>query len=492
MRNPEEIKAEYPASNISRVHQTFVKEYPDKQLAERAGHHRRNRHVFSKWAWFFTDKKSGNGWVLILTRYHHKVFASGKISKWAENVYVYFNATPNGIRVMSRSSKRKAWGFTGVRTMIHETDKFDNFVKNNFKVSDFVPQAKYLTKDEFDDFLDYGSDDFWDLVSLDPHTHKLIGNQPGIKGTMNEIFKGNRHGVPKDIFNGNLNKSMTLGDLIHYTYIARAFSGYGDRAADWLRGMNVDVATLDRWCLIAICKYARSYAKFFNYSEHSYNKLRDIFDQWFIEHEEPNPELFGPSPCCNTRHQLAETMRMLLPETFGHLWHQSLNRQQRKEIRNWYHGTRGITELHDHLAFLDRQRRGVREQLPRAREEDRSGYYNIADKEPDFSELSKFDGNVGSNITCVTPRSQDDMLMWGQETSTCIATYWYYVMMGYSFCMVFKRDGAIIALAEVRSNMELSQLLGKYNQNLDTDTLNIILPYLEGKDVNTSGYWIGR
>jgi len=498
MRNPEEIKAKYPGSNNSRVHKRALEELSNEDL-EFMGF---GRHT-SRWSFVFTD--NNHGWTLILTRYHRKVNVNtGTISKWAENIFVYFTPTPNGLRIRAKHGKNVAWGFSSVCNMLEKNQvpggSMMSFFKENFDIEDFVPQAKYLLPDEHQDM--------YTLVRMSAYMHRLLAEQPGIKGVMKEIFKGNKHGVPKDIFDGNLNKPMTLTNLVKYAHLSQALSGYGDKASDWLRGISLNMDRFDYSRLIGLCRNIKMYGKFFNYDQHSFNKLRVHLENLFGQEFNHFLDLNGPNELIH------DTIQMLLPENT--VLREQFTRRERKGIRKWYRGNRGIKDLHDYLVLLDTQKRQIKRQADRQRaleqvrraEADRRQALDLdmahwelehekraqevkAKREASLLRLDSFKGDVGSNIICVPPKSEDDMLLWGQETHTCIASYTERVMTGKLICLSFVQHGQIVALAEISKSMHLSQLLGKYNQVLEDDIRSLIVSYLEGKGVDVSGNWIG-
>lgn len=502
MRNQEQIQAKYPGSNNTRVHKRALEERSDEDL-EFMGFGRHS----SKWAFVFTDNKNNHGWTLILTRYHRKVNVHRTINKWAENIFIYFTPTPNGLRIRAKHGKNVAWGFSSVWNMLEKNNVTNSsmmsFFKENFSIEDFVPQAKYLLSDE--------NQDMRTLVHMSAYMQKLLAEQPGIKGVMNEIFKGNKHGVPKDIFHGNLNNPMTLDHLVKYAHFSQALSGYGDRASDWLRNVDINMGEVNYSNLIGACRNIKKYGKFFNYDQHSFNKLRVHLENLFAQEFHYLLGLNGVNEL------LHDTIQMLLPENT--VLREQFTRRERKEIRKWYRGNRGIRDLHDYLVLLDIQKREMKReanrQLALAQEADRQraladwhqaveldmadlelqnekrAQEEKAKREASLLRLDSFKGNVGLNITCVPPKSEDDMLLWGHETRTCIASYANRVMTGKVICLSFVQHRQIVALAEISNDMRLSQLLGKYNKRLEDDIRDLIVSYLEGKGVHVSGYWIG-
>jgi len=515
MRNPEEIKAKYPGSNNTRVHKEAISRCSDEDLermqldGELMGLNELNtlgRHS-SEWAFIFTDNKNNHGWTLILTKYHRKANVNGTINKWAENIFVYFTPTPNGLRIRAKHGKDVAWGFSSVSNMLERNNvnrfSMKGFFEENFDTEDFVPQAKYLLPDEHQDMST--------LVRMSAYMHKLLAEQPGVKGVMNEIFKGNKHGVPKDIFNGNLNNPMTLTNLVKYAHFSQALSGYGDKASDWLRNISLNMDEVDYSRLIGVCKDVKKYGKFFNYDQHSFNKLRVYLENLFAQGFNYFLDLNGANDLIH------DTIWMLLPGNT--VLREQFTRRERKEIRKWYRGNRGIKDLHDYLVLLDIQKQQVKRQADRERalaqeaerqraladwhqaveldmahwelEHEKRAKEEKVKREASLLKLDSFKGDVGSNIICVPPKSEDDMLLWGQETHTCIASYANRVMTGKLMCLAFVQHRQIVALAEISKSMHLSQLLGKYNKVLEDDIRNLIVSYLEGKGVDVSGNWIG-
>lgn len=449
MRNPEEIKARYPATNISQVHKQWLSSIDSDAdfVARSQTNFLADTLQYSDWSPFFTEKKNGKGWVLIFTRYARKVSSKDNVQKWEENIYVHFTPTPNGLRVMARYRKKTFWGLKSVGSFLYGSgvSQWVDFIFDNFSAEDFIPQARYLSDDQSQIFV---------VMGLSPYHLDLIARHPGIKGVMNEIFKDTKNGVPKDLFNGTLQGEVDLISLTECVYLAKAFSGYGERGLSYLRKLTLNLTDMEfhHHDILGLSRNVKYYAEFFRYSQHSLNKLIKFLDE---------NTAYAVS---EFSHEHASCMRDVANML------RQLDRANRRVIREWYHGSRNIEELHDYLSLL----------IVRMQHDDLP---------IDVKELSQFKGTVGHGITCIIPESTNDLLYWGSSANICIGSYANKVRQGRTYCFAFKRDGVLIGFAEVSTDMELKQLLGKRNKSLDPDIRKPIIEYLNGKKVDTSRYW---
>jgi hypothetical protein len=469
MRNPELIKADYPASGISEMHKKWKKGIPpDAVLAADPSRGRLNS---SRFGLFFCDKKNGQGWTLILTRYCRKVSVNNRVGKWAENIFVYFTPTPNGLRVMAIFNKKKAWGLSGVNSMLIREGvgyEWQTFLTKNFSAEDFIPQAKFLKRNE-------NMPAMTPLLNMSPYVLGLMARHPGVKGVMNEIYEKTKNNIPKDLFNGALQQPLDLHTLMCYVYIARAFGGYGESGLAFIRKMNLQMTeypveledqeefvgtenptnisslgtyckTSHQVCMSDLSRDVRRYGEFFRHSEHSFNKICSLF----IEGES----------CCMMSYKIKDVMSMML----------ELDRKNRKMVRQWYRGSRDVDDLHDHLANI----------IEMMEHEDHP--INI-------KKLSQFEGDVGHGIVCIVPKSTHELWDWGNSANICIGSYADRVRQGKTYCFAFGRNDIKIGFAEVSTEMKLKQLLGKYNQKLSDEDRYPIIVYLKNKGVNCSNYW---
>lgn len=448
MRNPEEIKARYPASNISQVHKQWLSSIDSDAdfVARSQTDFCADMLQYSDWSPFFTEKKNGKGWVLIFTRYARKVSSKDNVQKWQENIYVHFTPTPNGLRVMASYQKKTFWGLKAVGSLLYRKgiDEWMTFILNNFSDEDFIPQAKYLS----------GDDQVYAVMQMSPYYVDLIARHPGIKGVMNELFKDTKNGVPKDLFNGRLQGEVDFFSLMICVYLAKAFSGYGESAFSYLRRLELNLTSTEfhLYEIFTLSKSVKYYADFFRYSQHSFNKLvkfletKSVYEASTFNHEHIT--------------YMRDISNML----------NQLDRASRRVARDWYRGSRTIKELHDYLSLMIQQ-------------------MEVKDLPIEVKALSHFKGVVGDGITCVIPETTHDLLRWGNSANICIGSYADRVRQGKTYCFAFARDGVNIGFAEVSIRMELQQLLGNYNKPLDTDIGKPIVAYLKKKGVDTSNYW---
>lgn len=121
-----------------------------------------------------------------------------------------------------------------------------------------------------------------------------------------------------------------------------------------------------------------------------------------------------------------------------------------------------------------------------------SAKIQVENKHIKVSELSKFEGTVNNDIVCVVPKCTHDLVQWGAEYNICIGSYADAVYHGNTFCMGFQNPHTktFYGFAEVSTwDRNLTQLLGKHNQQLPDVERLAIERYLVTLGVNVDNYW---
>lgn len=91
-----------------------------------------------------------------------------------------------------------------------------------------------------------------------------------------------------------------------------------------------------------------------------------------------------------------------------------------------------------------------------------------------------------------TAMETDDMISWGNYMQNCIGGYSQVALTGTrTYGAVYKKD-EMIANFEIDSGGKLSQLLGRFNKNLDDDVRTIIESVLGSNGVNIPEHYWGR